>query len=210
MSKLLHIQASPRVEQSHSRAVADAFVAAYRETHPGDEVVTLDLFKADLPAFDGAVVQAKYAILRGQEHTDEERTAWKAVETVIEQFTAAGKYVLSTPMWNFGVPYRLKQYIDILVQPTYTFSFSPGTGYAGLVTGKPILVVSARGGEYGPGTPAEAMDFQWRYLNTVLGFIGFTDVRAIDVEPTMAGGPEIAARKKTAAIAAARQMATTF
>ena len=58
MNKLLYIQASPRVERSHSRAVADAFVEAYKEANMEDEVITMDLFKADLPAFDGLALQA--------------------------------------------------------------------------------------------------------------------------------------------------------
>ena len=53
-------------------------------------------------------------------------------------------------MWNFGIPYILKHYIDLIVQPGLTFSFSPSEGYKGLVTGKPVTVVYARGGAYGP------------------------------------------------------------
>ena len=55
----------------------------------------------------------------------------------IEQFVNADKFLLAIPMWNFGIPYRLKQYLDVILQPGYTFSFSPETGYSGLVTGKP-------------------------------------------------------------------------
>ncbi len=70
MGKLLYIQASPRVGRSHSIAAADAFVETYREANPGHEVVTLNVFEADLPAFDGLAVQAKYAILHGKQHTE--------------------------------------------------------------------------------------------------------------------------------------------
>ena len=51
MSKLLYIQASPRIERSHSRAVADALIEAYRQANPDDQIQTLDIFEADLPAF---------------------------------------------------------------------------------------------------------------------------------------------------------------
>ena len=128
MSKLLYLQASPRVDRSHSRAVADAFVAAYAVAHPDDEIETVDLFTMDLPAFDGPAVQAKYAILHGETHSEEEAATWKAVERVIEQFTSADLYVIAVPMWNFGIPYRLKQYLDVIIQPGLTFSFSPETG----------------------------------------------------------------------------------
>jgi FMN-dependent NADH-azoreductase len=210
MSKLLYIQASPRGERSHSTAVADAFVAAYRQAHPRDTVDVLNVFTEDLPAFDGLAVQAKYTILHGQKHTPEELAAWRAVEAAIARFKAADKFVFSVPMWNFGIPYRLKLYFDLLVQPGYTFAYDPATGYTGLVTGRPVFVAYARGGQYPAGTPGEAFDLQKRYLELILGFIGLTDVRSVIVEPTLMAGPEGAAQKRAAAIAQAKELAKTF
>jgi FMN-dependent NADH-azoreductase len=210
MSSLLHLKASPRGGRSHAVAVADAFLHTYRELHPGDQIITLDLFAADMPPFDGLLVNAKYNILHGQPHPSEEAAAWRQVEEIIGQFKAADKYVLATPMWNFSIPYRLKQYLDILVQPTYTFSYSPETGYVGLVTGKPIFIASARGGSYPPGTPAATADFQMPYLDFILKFIGFTDIRTVLVEPTLEQGPEVARARREAAMAQAREMAKVF
>ena len=210
MGKIFYIKASPRSGRSHSVAVADAFIEAYRGCNPKDEIAVLDLFTTDLPTFDGLAVQAKYTILHGKEHSKEEESAWRAVELVIGEFKSADKYVFAIPMWNFGIPYRLKQYIDILVQPGYTFSYTAEEGYKGLVTGKPALVVYARGGEYAPGTPSETYDFQKRYVETVLGFMGFTDVRPIIVEPTLQGGPEVAKSKRAAAIEEAKSIAVDF
>lgn len=209
MSKLLYIQASPRIERSYSISVADAFVSAYKQANPKDEVLTINLFKKDLPSFDGLAVQAKYTILHGLKHTPEELVAWKKVEEVIAEFKSVDKYVMAVPMWNFGIPYRLKQYLDIIVQPTYTFGFSPKEGYKGLVLGKPIFVSYSRGGAYETGSPAEAFDLQTKYLQLALGFIGFTDIRALIVEPTLAG-PDVAKQKREEAIAKAKEMATTF
>ncbi len=209
MSKLLYVKSSPRKERSNSIAAADAFVGAYQEAHPGDQVVTLDLFTQDLPPFDGFALNAKYAILHGQSHSDQERAAWKAVEEAIQQFTSADKYVFAVPMWNFFIPYRLKHYLDVIVQPSYTFSFSPEEGYKGLVSGKPVMLICARGGEYPPGTEMEAFDFQTKYLKTILGFIGLTDVRTLLIEPTLAS-PETAAQKREAAISKARKLAKSF
>jgi FMN-dependent NADH-azoreductase len=84
----------------------------------------------------------------------------------------------------------LKDYLDVIVQPGLTFSFSPQTGYTGLVTGRPAVLVLARGGAYGSGTGAEAYDHQAGYLRTVFGFMGFTDIRTVLVEPTLHRGPE--------------------
>jgi FMN-dependent NADH-azoreductase len=209
MAKLLYIESSPRKERSASIEVAKAFVEEYRKTHPGDTVDTLDLWTTPLPEFNGEVIDAKYAILHGQPHTPGQKAAWKAVEGVIERFKGADKYLFSLPMWNFGIPYKLKHYIDIVVQPTYTFSFSPTEGYKGLVTGKKVAVVYARGGAYPAGSGGEALDLQKRYLEQCLGFIGFTDVTSIVVEPTLAA-PESVEKSKAAAAVIARSTAGGF
>lgn len=210
MATLLYVKASPRGERSHSVAVADAFVEAYRAAHPGDMVKTLDVFEADLPPFDGLALQAKYTILHGHKHAPEELAAWRAVEAIIAEFKAADKYVLAVPMWNFGIPYRLKHYLDLIIQPGYTFSYDPAKGYTGLVTGKPAFIAYARGGEYPDGTPYATYDFQKKYLELALGFIGFTGIRSLVVEPTLMGGPEVAAKKTSEAIAMAREIAKGF
>jgi FMN-dependent NADH-azoreductase len=209
MSKLLYIQASPRGERSFSTAAADAFVAAYREANPGDEVVTLNLFDTDLPAFDGGALGAKYAILGGQSPDDAEAAAWRPVEAVIETFKSADKYVFAVPMWNFGIPYRLKHFIDVIVQPGYTFSYSPEEGYTGLVTGKPVFVAYARGAAYPPGSETEPFDLQTKYFELFLGFIGFTDIRRVVVEPTLSD-PETAGKAREAAVGQAREAAGKF
>jgi FMN-dependent NADH-azoreductase len=211
MSRLLYIQASPRGKRSHCIAVADAFIETYKQNHPSDDIVTLNVFDASIPNFDGLVVQAKYKILHGQLHSREEQQVWKNVEKVIEQFTSADKYVLAVPMWNFSIPYRLKQYVDLLVQPGYTFRLSKGKGYEGLVVGKPMLVVYARGGEYAPNSEAEAFDLQKKYVQLIFGFIGFENIRSVVVEPTLQSGPDAAeAKRQEAAISKAREIAIVF
>jgi len=209
MGKLLYIQASPRGKRSYSLAVADAFVESYCGVHRCDEIAKLNVFTTHLPPFDGLAVQAKYSILHGQKHSQEEMAAWKAVEAVISDFRSADKYVLAVPMWNFGIPYRLKQYLDLLIQPTYTFSYSPEEGYKGLLVGKRAFIAYARGGEYPAGTPAESFDFQKKYLETALGFMGISDVQSVVVEPTLRGA-DLAAAKRDAAIAKARELAKVF
>ena len=209
MAKVLHILASPRGGRSKSRQVGEALLQEYHSRLPDDEILELDVFTTPLPDFDGPVLQAKYNILHGQESSEEERRAWSGVEAVIEEFKAADKYVLSLPMWNFGIPYRLKHYFDVLVQPGYTFSFDPEKGYSGLVTGKPVVAIFARGGEYSAAEVAH-LDFQKPYVETVLGFMGFTDIQSIVVEPTLAGGPDLAANRVQEAIERAKEVAQSL
>jgi FMN-dependent NADH-azoreductase len=187
MAKLLHIQSSPRRDRSDSIAVAKQFIGYYLAEHPGDTVETLDLWQAKLPEFDGAMLDAKYAVMNGQPHSTEQLAAWAAVVDIVDHFKSADKVLISLPMWNFGIPYKLKHYIDLLTQPSLTFHFTPDEGYKGLVTSKPVTVVYARGGAYALGTGAEGFDQQSVYLKQILGFIGFTNIQEIFVEPTLEG-----------------------
>ncbi len=209
MSTLLYIKASPMGELSYSIAVTDAFLEEYRKAHPEDNIRTINLFTEPLPAFDFEAASAKYKIMHGKDHSDKDKQIWAKIVSVIEDFKSADKYIIATPMWNFSIPYRLKQYIDILVQPGYTFTVTEDGNYKGLVTDKPIFVAYARGGEYPAGTDKEAFDLQKKYLELILAFIGLTDIRSVTVEPTLAGA-EIATQKRTEAIENAGQIAREF
>src|SRR6516164_3548261 len=185
MAKLLYIEASPRKTRSKSIEVAKTFLDALHKAQPSLEVDTLDLWSTELPRFDGNVLDAKYAILHGQPHTDGQAQAWRQVEKVIARFKAPDCYLFSLPMWNFGLPYILKHYIDVIIQPGLTFSFSPTEVDSGLFKGKKAVAVYARGGAYGAGTGMEGYDMQSKALAGILGFIGLTDLTSIFVEPTL-------------------------
>lgn len=208
MAKLLYIESSPRKNRSKSIAVANAFLDSYRAAHPDDEVVTLDLWSKSLPEFDGFTIDAKYQVLHGQGFSPEQEQAWQKVVELCDEFKSADKFVISLPMWNFGIPYKLKHYIDLIAQPGQTFSFDPQTGYTGLVTGKPAVVIYARGGAYG-SEAAKGMDLQKGYMDLLLGFLGITDVRSILIEPTLAAPEEVAKTEATAADTA-RSLASGF
>ncbi len=202
MAKLLYIESSPRKSRSKSIEVATAFLDAYKQANPNDTIETIDLWKKQLPEFDGYTIDAKYQVMHGQGHDADQAAAWQAVVDVCDQFKATDKYLISVPMWNFGIPYKLKHYVDVLAQPGQTFSFDPATGYSGLVTGKPVAVIYARGGAYS-ADGAKGMDMQKGYLEMLLGFIGFTDIQNIVIEPTLAAPDDVSSTinscKRTAA-----------
>lgn len=182
MSKVLHISASPRGEASESLAIARTFLETYQENHPGDEVATFDLWDGSLPAFGPAAAAAKMAVFAGQEPSSE---AWtKAVET-FERINAADKYVFSVPMWNAGIPYILKQLIDVISQPGMVFSFDPVAGYTGLLRGKKAAVIYTSA-VYGEGlAPAFGADFQQPYLENWLQWAGIHDITSIQFRPNL-------------------------
>lgn len=184
MSKLFYLESSPRKDRSASIQVAQAFIGAFQDADPKNEVKTLDLWDFNLPEFDGNHINAKYKVLHGENPTNEEAKAWDEISKIVDLFKDADSYLFSIPMWNFSIPYKLKHFIDVITQPGLTFNFSPETGYEGLVTGKPITVIYARGGEYSSVETA-TMDFQKTYMELFLGFIGFQDIKTILVEPTL-------------------------
>ncbi len=209
MAKLLYIEASSRGDRSKSTRIARAFLTSYQQAHQQDQVRTLNLFDAEIPTFDGNTIRAKYTMMHGQEHPPEEQKAWRQVEDLIADFKDADKYLLSVPMWNFSIPYRLKQYIDSLVQPGYTFKIVEG-GYEGLVKDRPMTVIYARGGAYSEGSGKEKLDFQKPYVETIFSFIGIKDIRAIVAEPTLQGSPEAIEQAVKTAAEKAAAMARDF
>jgi FMN-dependent NADH-azoreductase len=189
MASLLHIVASPRGD-SYSTQLAKAFLDAYCQVRPQDQIETLDLYKVTIPEFYAPAAKAKYSVMGGQTPRDEAEAAWKPVIEAINHFKRFDKYVVSSPMWNFSIPYRLKQYIDVIVQPSLTVAFSPEKGYTGLVSGRPMTLLLARGGIYQPGNPLETFDFQETYLRAIFGFIGFKDIRTVAIQGTLQSPPD--------------------
>ena len=89
-------------------------------------------------------------------------------------------------MWNAGIPYILKQFIDVVSQPGMVFSFDPELGYTGLVTGRKAAVVYTSA-VYGPGRPPSfGSDFQAPYLRDWLNWAGIADVTEIAFRPNLA------------------------
>lgn len=183
--KILHVKASPRGEQSSSSEIATAFLRRASEVETNLEVDELDLWMTALPQFGPDAVEGRYRLFAGMAVTVAQERAWQAVIDHLERLQSADLLLISSPMWNFSVPYVLKQYIDLIVQPRHTFSFEPETGYTGLISGKPAVLALSRAGEYPeePGTP----DHQSTYLELVLGFVGFGPVRKVVLEPSYTG-----------------------
>ena len=188
MATVLYIQASPMGKLSASIAAADAFIEEYKKLNPADKIKIINIFDMDLPEFDFAAASAKYKIIHQKEHTNEDKQIWSKILAVITEFKSADKYVFAVPMWNFSIPWRLKQYIDVIVQPGQTFGFDSAGNYVGLVLGKKAVCLYARGGKYIGG--GEAYDMQSKYFGQILGFMGIIDVKNIFIEPTLAPGAD--------------------
>ena len=208
MSRLLHLSASPRGTASESLALASTFVDAFTATHPGVEIDHYDLWDGTLPEFGPAAAAAKMAVFAGQTPQGEGAAAWAAARATFERFDAADRYLFSVPMWNAGVPYILKQFIDVVSQPGKVFGFDPVEGYTGLLTGRKAAVVHTSA-VYGPGRgPEFGADFQAPVLADWLRWTGIDDIEEIHFRPNLATADADIAR--AAAHARARDVGKTF
>lgn len=181
MAKLLHVIASPRGRESRSLRVSEALLKRFRAEFPGGMVDTLDLFKDDVPPFKGDAAAGRYAVSAGRHLDARTRRRWQDVEKQICRFLSADIILISTPMWNFSIPHALKNYIDTIVQPGYLYRRTEA-GAQGLVKGKRMIVISSRGEDYGPGSPARRMDMLEPYLRAVFGFVGIWNITFISVQ----------------------------
>jgi FMN-dependent NADH-azoreductase len=101
-------------------------------------------------------------------------------------------------MWNFGVPYKLKQWFDLIVQPGLTFTFSPAEGYRGLVKDRPTVVILASGSDFVTGMNRGRVDMATPYLRDILRFIGVHSVRFVAVGPTVGPRDQVDAAREAA------------
>ncbi len=208
MPHLLHIESSPRKQRSASIEVANAFITAWKARHSQATIDTLDVWSTPLPAFDGEALGAKYAALEGVERSAEQRKVWTDIEALGQRFHRADVIVVSVPMWNFGIPYRLKHLIDAVSQKDVLFTFDE-RGLLGLLGGRKAVVVAARGVALGENFPAAEFDHQTRYLTMWARMVGITEVHTVSVEKTLFG-PEADAASRAQAKAEAASLAASI
>jgi len=208
MTRLLHIIASPRDEASHSNTLAKAYLETRRQVDPGVTVDTIHLWQANLPEFDGDKAAAKMTFFGVGSMDDTRQSAWDQIVDITDRFRHADEYVFAVPMWNGGVPYKLKQYIDLITQPGLLFGFDPERGYFGLLENKRATVFYTAG-VFAPGVEAKyGEDFHSTYLNWWLKTIGVEDIDAVRLQPSLLTadpvGDQAAAVKRAENLAATR------
>ena len=203
--KLLHVIATPREQDSNTMRVATAFLKSLHATYGDLSVDTINVFTGDLPAVAGDNIETKYTLMTRQPIDKRHKESWKQIEFLIEHFLSADIYLISTPMWNFSIPYALKYYIDSIIQPGYLYKYNEQGQPVGLVHGKKMICVTSRGGDYSEKSPFHAYDFQEPYLRAIFGFVGITDMHFINAQPM-----DITPELREAAIAGAIEEARSL
>ena len=182
---ILHITSSSRGGASYSNRVAAQVIGEISARNPGTSVTVRDVARDPLPHIDDDFVIATRS--PGGPQTERQRALLAQSDALVDELFAADVIVIAAPMINFTIPSTLKSWVDYVARAGRTFRYSE-KGPEGLVTGKQVILVAARGGVYAENA---ALDFQVPYLKSVLGFLGMTDVEVIEVEGT-AFGPEAA------------------
>ncbi|WP_421701256.1 FMN-dependent NADH-azoreductase [Aliiroseovarius sp.] len=188
MTSILRIDASARKQGSATRHLTDQLTARL-----GGEVTTRDLANENMPHLTEDWVSGTFT--PPEARTEAQNQALAFSDELVAELQAADLLVISTPVYNFGVPSALKAWVDQVARAGVTFQYGEN-GPEGLVTGKRAVIVAASG-----GTPAGAPhDFAVSYLKQVLGFLGITEVEvvdaagvAVDAEATMKAAEEAVA-----------------
>lgn len=180
MPSLLHLDSSAnRSTESVSRRLGARFAAAWRaeygEYGPSAAYTYRDLAADPVPPLDTAFCAlgrrterlglVPLGAVEALIETQAERRAWALTRPLIDEVLAADTVVICAPMYNFSVPASLKAWIDRVGFPG-AFA-SPDDG-GSLLRDTRFVVISARGGTYGPGTRRQAQDFFTPYLRAFL------------------------------------------
>jgi FMN-dependent NADH-azoreductase len=184
--KLLHIDASILGANSASRQLSAAAVERLRKSTPDLQVTYRDLAAEPLRHLSGAHLAAAQGPSPESADLQQDLGAGKAV---LEEFLAADTVVIGAPMYNFTNPSQLKAWIDRIVVAGKTFRYG-ANGPEGLAGNKRVIVAISRGGLYGPGAPAAALEHVESYLRGILAFIGVTNPEFIVAEGLLLGAQQ--------------------
>lgn len=206
---VLFVNSSPRGPRSESLWLAEALLEAHQLAHPSAEIDRLDLYEDPLPAFAADAATAKMAIVGGGQPDGTAAAAWEAVERTAARVQTADTLLFTVPMWNSGIPWTLKLFIDTITQPRIAFSFDPDRGYSGLLGGRRAIALYTSH-VYSTGIdPRFGTDYHSTYFENWLRFIGVTEVDSIRLQPTYPGSANLDERRESA-LARAREIGSAL
>ncbi|MBC6300822.1 FMN-dependent NADH-azoreductase [Listeria booriae] len=181
MANVLFIKANGLpAERSVSVKLYEEFLKNYTASNAADTITELDLFQADLPYYDATMMSGLFKESTGDTLTDEEQRLADIANGYLEQFLAADKVVMAFPLWNFSIPAQFLTYLFYLNQAGKTFKYT-AEGPVGLVTGKEVVLLNARGGVYSDG-PMASWEMSLNYVKNILAHFGITNPQSIIVE----------------------------
>jgi FMN-dependent NADH-azoreductase len=174
---VLHINSSARLGESNSRIIGQYLVDAL-----GEPVVSRDLAQHPLPPISAEDLIAVHGSADSQRPSLLTQLALS--DRLIAELKDADTLVIGAPIYNFGIPASLKQWIDAVCRAGVSFKYTE-QGPQGLLDVKRAFIVTASG-----GTPiGSEIDFASGYLEHICRFIGITEIFHIDASGSK-GTPE--------------------
>jgi FMN-dependent NADH-azoreductase len=178
---LYRLDASIRVEGSHSRAIADIVEQVWRTTHPTAPVVRRHIGIEPVPATTwGTAALAGFAPV--EERSPEQLEALAAARTEADQLIAADAALFAVPLYNFGVSQHFKTWVDLIVTDPRM-----GAGVKPATAGTPAVLVTVRGGSYAADTPREGWDHATGWMRRILSDVWQFDLEVVEQEFTLVG-----------------------
>jgi FMN-dependent NADH-azoreductase len=178
---LFRLDASIRIEGSHSREIADIVEQEWRTAHPHSQVVSRHVGVDPIPATAwSTAVHASYlpAIHRSAEQVEALNLAAELAGELID----ADALLFAVPLYNFGVSQHFKTWVDLLIcDPRMTAGVEPA------IAGKQAVLVTVRGGSYAQGTPRAGWDHATAWMRRILADVWKLDLKVVEAEFTMAG-----------------------
>jgi FMN-dependent NADH-azoreductase len=176
---LFRLDASIRVEGSHSRAIADIVEQEWRDAHPDEPVIRRHIGVDPVPATTWAT--AVFASRTPPEaRTAEQNAAIKLAAELMDELAGADAMLFAVPLYNFGVSQHFKAWVDLIIaDPRMAAGAEP------LLAGIPAVLVTVRGGAYGAGTPREGWDHATGWMCRILADVWQLDLEVVEAEFTL-------------------------
>lgn len=189
---VLRIDASIQGPHSASSELADLAEAGWTAAQPGATFVRRHLAADPLPA-DAWSTAVLGGFMPEDQRTPEQRDAIALAATLADELRHADGAILALPLYNWGVSQHVKTWIDLAI--------AGGTSGERLLDGTPTVVLTTRGGGYGPGAPREGWDHNTAYLRRIVADVWGADLVVVERELTLAGvNPAMDAFIETAAL----------
>ena len=174
IKQILRIDASASVNTSNSKKLGDELIDRLIALHPGAIVQQRDL-NQEIGFIDQNWVTANFTPVDQRSEIQQQRLAFS--DQLIAEIRQSDHIVLTTPMYNFGIPATLKAWIDLISRAGVTFRYT-ADGPVGLIKGKRVDIVITTG-----GVPLQSpVDFVSDYLKQVFRFIGIEDINVIGAD----------------------------
>lgn len=181
--KILHINCHPLFsETSHSTVQLSNHGLKTLSGIPHLEVEVLNLYdkNLNLPQVDKAMLSAWTKDI--SICNDEERNILETQSSLIDQWIKADFIFIYSPLHNFNVTSRFKEYVDNILIAGRTFKYTVNGSVGLLNDSKKVVYIQSSGGAYEEDIKYVNADIAPHYVRTILSIMGINKMHLIRVQ----------------------------